>query len=82
MQDVTDLELAASYRPKSDSQGSPINGNGNRDSNGFIVQGGPWEQQQRIAPNTASVTEFPSFGGRNIEEPPTMPVPTAWGPRR
>lgn len=83
MQDVVDLEISEMYRPFSDSQGSPINDNGNRDNNGFIVQGGPWEQQPRVAPNTASVTEFPSFGGRNIEEPPqTTPVASAWGPRR
>jgi polyribonucleotide nucleotidyltransferase len=47
-------------------------------SNGFVVQGGPWEQR---APNTASVTEFPSFG-RNTEEPQASPVSGAWGGRR
>lgn len=49
-------------------------------NNGFVVQGGPWEQR---APNTASVTEFPSFG-RNAEEPQSAPAPIggAWGARR
>lgn len=46
--------------------------------NGFVVQGGPWEQR---APNTNSVTEFPSFG-RNTEEPRQTPVAGAWGSRR
>ncbi|KAJ8936997.1 hypothetical protein NQ314_012079 [Rhamnusium bicolor] len=49
-------------------------------NNGFVVQGGPWEQR---APNTASVTEFPSFG-RNPAEPQSAPAPIggAWGARR
>lgn len=47
-------------------------------SNGFVVQGGPWEQK---APNTASVTEFPSFG-KNTEEPQASPISGAWGSRR
>ncbi|KAK9882658.1 hypothetical protein WA026_022525 [Henosepilachna vigintioctopunctata] len=46
--------------------------------NGFVVQGGPWEQR---APNTNSVTEFPSFG-RNTEEPKQAPIAGAWGSRR
>lgn len=87
MQDVADSELSEMYRPSlSNSHGSPINQeHGARDSNGFIVQGGPWEQQTpqpQVAPNTASVTEFPSFGGRTIEEPQTSSVASAWGPRR
>ncbi|KAH1009812.1 vigilin [Dendroctonus ponderosae] len=46
--------------------------------NGFVVQGGPWEQS---APNTASVTDFPAFG-RSTEEPQAAPVAGAWGNRR
>lgn len=61
------------------AQNTPSRG---RDSqnNGFVVQGGPWEQR---APNTASVTEFPSFG-RGPEEPQLSPAPIggAWGARR
>lgn len=45
-------------------------------NNGFVVQGGPWEQR---APNTASVTEFPSFGR---EQAAPAPVGGAWGARR
>ncbi|KAF5298917.1 hypothetical protein FQR65_LT09570 [Abscondita terminalis] len=49
------------------------------DGNGFVVQGGPWEQR---APNTASVTEFPSFGGNRVEELKPSPVAGVWGSRR
>ena len=49
------------------------------DGNGFIVQGGPWEQR---APNTASVTEFPSFGGHKVEAHQSSPVSGVWGSRR
>ncbi|KAF7274690.1 hypothetical protein GWI33_012635, partial [Rhynchophorus ferrugineus] len=47
-------------------------------NNGFVVQGGPWEQS---APNTASVTDFPVFGRSSIE-PQVNPVAGAWGNRR
>ncbi|XP_044754266.1 vigilin [Coccinella septempunctata] len=53
-------------------------GHSRNEPNGFVVQGGPWEQR---APNTNSVTEFPSFG-RNAEEPRQTPVAGAWGSRR
>ncbi|XP_071446747.1 vigilin [Hetaerina americana] len=54
---------------------------------GFVVKGGPWEQQKgnqeappptMQAPDTASTEEFPSFGG------PVSPLvtPSPWGPRR
>lgn len=36
---------------------------GNENDPGFVVKGGPWEQSPQSAPNTASVEEFPSFGG-------------------
>lgn len=83
MQDVTEQEFRDSYRATPIHPFDNANSRGsNRDNNGFVVQGGPWEQQ-RMAPNTASVTEFPSFGGRNMEEPPhASPVTGAWGPRR
>ncbi|KAG5895971.1 hypothetical protein JTB14_027971 [Gonioctena quinquepunctata] len=57
------------------SQNAPSRGRNS--NNGFVVQGGPWEQR---APNTSSVTEFPSFG-RNVPEPQSAPSP-AWGARR
>lgn len=57
----------------------PSGGARGRDNpNGFVVQGGPWEQS---APNTASVTDFPAFG-RNTEQPQAAPVAGAWGGRR
>ncbi|CAH1154251.1 unnamed protein product [Phaedon cochleariae] len=68
-------------------QNPPSRGGGGR-GNGFVVQGGPWEQ--RAAPNTSSVTEFPSFvgGGRHdsseAHAPREAPAPVggAWGSRR
>ncbi|KAL1494803.1 hypothetical protein ABEB36_010342 [Hypothenemus hampei] len=61
----------------SSQEGTPDNRDGK--SNGFVVQGGPWEQN---APNTASVTDFPAFG-RNKEQPPqSSPAAGAWGCRR
>lgn len=62
---------------------SSENSNGRAaNSNGFVVQGGPWEQR---APNMESVTDFPTFGGRNavVEDPKTLASPTGvWGARR
>lgn len=59
---------------------------GNRDQadNGFVVQGGPWEQRQtpNAAPNTASVTDFPAFGRSNNNETTSTPIGGAWGSRR
>ncbi|XP_023026265.1 satellite-binding protein 1 Dp1 [Leptinotarsa decemlineata] len=59
---------------------SPTSQNTNSRGREFVVQGGPWEQR---APNTSSVTEFPSFG-RNVQEPQSAPSPVggAWGARR
>lgn len=79
MEDVADQETrekqhTLSYHFDSMSGGRSREPN----SNGFVVQGGPWEQR---APNTASVTEFPSFG-RNTEEPQASPISGAWGSRR
>nr|XP_022901402.1 vigilin [Onthophagus taurus] len=87
LQDVADQEHRDSYRPTFSTLGdSFVGGRSNgRDNNGFVVQGGPWEQQRAaaVAPNTASVTEFPTFGNRNaIEEPQITPVAGAWGSRR
>lgn len=56
----------------------------NRDhqsGNGFVVQGGPWDQQ-RAAPNTASVTDFPAFGRSNDTQAAPTPIGGAWGSRR
>lgn len=62
---------------------------GNRDQqgdNGFVVQGGPWEQRGAAAavaaPNTASVTDFPAFGRSNDTQATPAPIGGAWGVRR
>lgn len=64
---------------------------GNRDQqsdNGFVVQGGPWEQRNAAAaaaaaaPNTASVTDFPAFGCSNETQATSTPIGGAWGARR
>lgn len=59
---------------------------GNRDQadNGFVVQGGPWEQRSPpiTAPNTASVTDFPAFGNSSNNEATSTPIGGAWGSRR
>lgn len=73
MQDVADAELRDQYtRGYSREEDSAPSRQGGQ---GFVVKGGPWEQQ---APNTASTEEFPSFG--DVGAPPTAPSP--WGPRR
>ena len=89
LQDVTDQETRDSYRNNSFINFNNVTSERNsRNSNGFVVEGAPWEQPRNVAPNTASVTEFPSFGGnRNRGEPlqqqqPTSPVTGAWGFRR
>lgn len=79
MQDVTDQEVRGSYRPSFNVSSEGSGGRGGPNNNGFVVQGGPWEQR---APNTASVTEFPTFGGRSVEESQASPVTGVWGPRR
>ncbi|XP_054285585.1 LOW QUALITY PROTEIN: vigilin [Macrosteles quadrilineatus] len=43
---------------------------------GFVVKGGPWEQQ---APDTTSTEDFPSFGGGTTHAPASA---SSWGPRR
>lgn len=80
MQDVVDQEIRDSYRVSFTNAGDGSNGRA-ANSNGFVVQGGPWEQR---APNVESVTDFPSFGGRGaVEEPPKPQSATGvWGARR
>lgn len=84
MQDVAEQEIRDSYRiSTSNSSFSGNRGGGaGANTNGFVVQGGPWEQR---APNTASVTDFPAFGGgrRGIEQQEPQAPPTGvWGARR
>lgn len=80
MQDVNEAEIRESYRPsfsRGEDDGSSLGQGGG--VTGFVVKGGPWEQR---APDTASTSEFPSFGGGG-EDPQCVPAPSgAWGPRR
>ncbi|XP_056647638.1 vigilin [Diorhabda sublineata] len=82
LQDYTELQtrerlhtLSSHFEPAAAQNNHSRGGEPN---NGFVVQGGPWEQR---APNTASVTEFPSF--RRATEEPQAPAPVAgaWGSR-
>lgn len=78
MQDVIENEYRESLRSPQRDDG---NAGGNENDTGFIVKGGPWEQQQQqqqqpqSAPNTASVEEFPQFAGYSH-----VPVATPDGP--
>lgn len=79
MQDVADQEIRDSYRLPFNNSTDNTNGR-TTNSNGFVVQGGPWEQR---APNMQSVIDFPSFGGRHaVEEPKTLSPTGVWGARR
>ncbi|XP_020289119.1 vigilin [Pseudomyrmex gracilis] len=81
MQDVIENEYRDSLRsPQRDDSNSA---GGNENDTGFIVKGGPWEQQQQqpqTAPNTASVEEFPQFAGYS-HVPVTNPD-GPWGIKR
>ncbi|EFN61569.1 Vigilin [Camponotus floridanus] len=77
MQDVIENEYRESLRSP---QRDDINAGGNENDTGFIVKGGPWEQQQQqqqpqSAPNTDSVEDFPQFAGYSH-----VPVATPDGP--
>ncbi|XP_055371640.1 vigilin [Condylostylus longicornis] len=61
----------------------------NTNSNGFVVQGAPWEQGKNekptndvVAPNTQSQKDFPDFGGSGKNTNDSTPIASAWGPRR
>lgn len=85
LQDIEEMETreklhTINFHLETTGSGSRSSQRNQRDgNNGFVVQGGPWEQS---APNTASVTDFPAFG-RNSDQPPqTTQVAGAWGARR
>jgi len=81
MQDVLENEELNSYRAPSSNPADGARGNrrgGDGDNDGFVVAGGPWEQQ--TAPNTESVTDFPTFGNQEPVQVPT--ISGAWGNRR
>lgn len=73
MQDVLENEYRENLRAPHHEDGGLTNNEG---ESGFIVKGGPWEQQkQQNAPNTASVEEFPQFAGYSH-----VPITTPDGP--
>ncbi|XP_018054644.1 PREDICTED: vigilin [Atta colombica] len=80
MQDVIENEYRESLRSPQRDDGSNIGGSEN--DTGFIVKGGPWEQQQQpqSAPNTASVEEFPQFAG--YSHVPVVTPDGPWGIKR
>ncbi|XP_018320346.1 vigilin [Agrilus planipennis] len=79
MQDVQEQELRDSYRHSLSNAFNESPRDKKTDDSGFVVQGAPWEQR---APNTASVTEFPSFGGGSgTQEVQASPVSGVWGSR-
>lgn len=85
MQDVIEQERVdyrSSHNNSAFAGSNDSPGRNGRDNNGFVVAGGPWEQQRAAAPNTASVTDFPAIGSRSEEPPQSSPAPAVWGPRR
>lgn len=81
LSDLPPAEYLSSY---SRSQPFQLNlleerGQGDGSGEGFIVRGGPWEQQQQAQrrPDTASIEDFPSFGTAYAGEGHTI----TWGPR-
>ncbi|KAL0134248.1 hypothetical protein PUN28_001207 [Cardiocondyla obscurior] len=79
MQDVIENEYRESLRSPQRDDG---NVGGNENDTGFIVKGGPWEQQQQpqSAPNTDSVEEFPQFAG--YSHVPVAAPDGPWGMKR
>ncbi|KAL2733690.1 vigilin isoform X1 [Vespula squamosa] len=78
MQDVLENEYRENLRTPHHFDGGLTN---NVSESGFIVKGGPWEQQrQQNAPNTASVEEFPQFAG--YSHVPIVAPDGPWGVKR
>lgn len=79
-QQARDQNYSLSAHFENSSQSTPPRGRDHQQSsNGFVVQGGPWEQQ---APNTASVTDFPAFGRNDEAQSAPATIGGAWGARR
>ncbi len=66
---------------KTDDNGNTSNSKS--EGSGFVVKGAPWDLQK--APDTSSISEFPSFGevdnNRTFAQLGTKSKPV-WGPRR
>ncbi|XP_066586209.1 vigilin [Prorops nasuta] len=72
MQDVQERNQREGLRSLQRDEGNFAS---NENDSGFVVKGGPWDQQPQVAPNTASVEEFPQFAGYSH-----VPITTPDGP--
>ncbi|XP_008546988.1 vigilin [Microplitis demolitor] len=84
LQDLEDRERTKSIRGGKHESDRPL-GSSESDS-GFVVKGGPWEQQQsqqlKSAPDTASVADFPTFVGHDSNQVSVATPEGPWGKRR
>lgn len=78
IQDVTENEYMQQF-VRDGNQGKET-GKKEKQSNGFVVKGAPWEQP----PDTQSNEEFPSFGIGVASNDSSMsrPLSSVWGPRK
>ncbi|KAK0077806.1 hypothetical protein PV325_003421 [Microctonus aethiopoides] len=85
LQDLEGREIRKKFRRggKRESE-RPLGSNEN--DPGFVVKGGPWEQQQseepKSAPDTASVADFPTFVGHDSNQVSVATPDGPWGKRR
>ncbi|KAH0551211.1 vigilin [Cotesia glomerata] len=85
LQDLEDRERTKSIRGGKHESDRPLGSN--ESDSGFVVKGGPWEQQQlsqqpRNAPDTASVADFPTFVGHDSNQVSVATPEGPWGKRR
>jgi len=78
IQDVTESEYMQQF-VRDGTQGKET-GKKEKQSNGFVVKGAPWEQP----PDTQSNEEFPSFGNGVAPSDSSInrPLSSVWGPRK
>ena len=82
LQDLQESSIHAPTFRGAKRDGDRHHGGSNDSDNGFVVKGGPWEQQSpKSAPNTASVEDFPNFGGHDMTQPPMSTPDGPWGKR-
>jgi len=76
MQDVIDNEYMQKFLRN--GSGSDRKEKKEKQNNGFVVQGAPWEQP----PDTQSTEDFPTFGSAaNSNNEGSRPISSAWGSR-
>jgi transcription antitermination factor NusA-like protein len=77
LQDVSENEYLQGFVRSShqDKQKGAVE----KQANGFVVKGAPWEHS---APDTQSNEEFPSFGNGVAAAPNSKPISSAWGARK